>query len=809
MNFSLLNKFIFLPFKSILNQSPFLLSSTHDTIVFSGLLAVFIAIVAPSRLPAQTAPTDGRPPLRVEFSRPGGYCDTAFVLRLYAPDRAAVRYTIDGSAPSALSPLYRKPLLIDRTTVLRAAAFYLDESSPVVTHSFLFNEPKTNFATICIAVHPGLLFDPHKGLFRKGLRADSSFAQYGANFWSRRELPINAEIIETDGRTVFNSPAGLRVFGGVSRVFDQKSLALISRKRYGTKRIKYPLFQGEDLGKFKYLVLRNSGSDWGKSHFRDAYMTALLADWHMEKQAYRPCHAYINGTYWGIYNIREKINSYYIASHYEGIHPDSIDLIEHRQNVKKGDGAHYFNMLAFMEGHDLSQAANYAYVQTQMDVDNFMDYQIAEIFVDNTDAGGNIKFWRPRQEGGRWRWIIYDLDSGFGLYNPKAYARNSLAFHTAPNGPTWPNPPWSTFILRKLLENPDFKKAFINRFADHLNTTFERGRMETLLDSFYHELKPEIPRHLARWKMRHEQWEQQVSIMRAFAQKRPAYMVQFLDKMFQTGPLRPFALEVQGGGQVSVNGYLNVDKKFNGKYFENVEITLEAKPKYGYRFSHWEGLGTAAPNRPLLKLGMGQDTTALRAVFAKAENALKDRVTINELCPNNKESGDWLELYNATEAPVHLEGWWLTDGKGNAFRIPRCTIAARGYLVLCEDSLRFRKAYPKVPVVGNFAFGLNKLRETIGLYSTQRELVDSVGYTSPPTDAPFTIDLALPTLDNGDPENWLMQYGKGTPNAPNPAFIAARTKTIQERWMLLGTLLATSMIAYLIFKVKKKRGGTI
>ncbi|MDV7398998.1 CotH kinase family protein, partial [Arthrospira platensis SPKY1] len=107
-----------------------------------------------------------------------------------------------------------------------------------------------------------------------------------------------------------------------------------------------------------------------------------------------------------------------------------------------------------------------------------MHYQIAEIFFDNQDAGGNIRYWKAKSADAKWRWILYDTDWGFGLHEASAYANNSLAFHTAANGPAWPNPPWSTFILRKLLENYDYQRAFVNRFADLLNTNFSSFAVE-------------------------------------------------------------------------------------------------------------------------------------------------------------------------------------------------------------------------------------------------------------------------------------------------------------------------------------------
>ena len=152
----------------------------------------------------------------------------------------------------------------------------------------------------------------------------------------------------------------------------------------------------------------------------------------METQDDRPAQVYINGKYWGIYHIREKVNRYFVESKW-GYHKDSIDLIEHKITRKRGSKKHYQRMLDFLEDHDMSLPENYAYIQSQMDVENFMDYKIAEIYFDNVDAGGNIKYWRPQIEGGRWRWILYDTDWGFGLHDRKAYKHNSCLLYTSPS----------------------------------------------------------------------------------------------------------------------------------------------------------------------------------------------------------------------------------------------------------------------------------------------------------------------------------------------------------------------------------------
>ncbi len=741
-------------------------------------------------------------PLRVEFLQAGGYYDVPQQIKLHA-DQARIHYTLNGNIPSVESAKYDGAITIDKTTVIRAAAFRDDEKSAVVTQTFFINEPETNFPTISIAITPYLLFDEEKGLFQKGPKADTTIARYGANFWSRQEVQINTEFYESDGRQLYNSISGMRVFGGLSRVFPQKSLALISRKRYGTKRFKFPVFKNQKLKKYKYLVLRNSGSDFGKSHFRDAFMTGLLDHWDIEKQAYRPSHVYINGEYWGIYNIREKVNTYFIASH-QNVHPDSIDLLEHKGYVKKGNGRHYYRMLDFMKEKDMRLPENYASIQTQMEVDNFMNYQIAQIFFGNTDAGGNIKFWRPQTEGGKWRWILYDTDVGFDLYDRKTYRNDALAFFTEEDGPYWPNPPWSTFVLRSLLENETFKQEFVNRFADHLNTTFDKQRMRAKFDAMLSDLAPEIGRHHQRWNLSSKQWERHLEVMRTFMEKRPVYMKQHLNKMFQTGKMHRLKVLVEGEGKVSLNNYIKIKDSFEGDYFQNIPVRLEASPKLGYQFSHWEtAQGVVSDKAITLSLKNGPKT--VKAVFERAEYALEDQIFINEISSNHKKSGDWLELYNASSEKVDLEGWVLKSKK-KSFILPKQKLASKSYLVLCEDTLKFRKHFPEAgTVVGNFQFGINKVKESLELYTGDLELVDRVAYQMEATDTLFTLDLLAPNLDNSNLENWQRNYGQGSPNEPNPVYLASTVKNDQERWFIAGLLGSFLLVCFMVFFMRQNR----
>ncbi len=773
----------------------------------SALILLFFSIFLVTGASGQshTAPKPKKEKLILEFSTPGGLYESSQIIELRCPG-AKIYYTLDGSTPDGYSQRYKKPIRVNKTTVVRAIAYKEKLKTKAIGHTYLIDEPASTLPIVSVAITPSVLFDAETGLYMQGPDAvDSLWTKDGANFWSKREVKVNTEIFETDGKTEFRSVTGFRLFGGMSRLLPQKSITLITRDKYGKKHFKHRIFGKDGFKKYKFLVLRNSGSDWGKSHFRDGLMTGLLDDWDIEKQNFRPAHVYLNGKYWGIYNIREKVNRYFIQSHAE-IDKDSIDLIEHRRTTKRGSRQHYLNMIRFIEKSDLSDPVSYRYLQTQMDVDNFMDYQIAQIYFDNRDAGGNIKFWRPQTESGRWRWILYDTDWGFGLHDKKAYKNNSLEFYTEAEGPAWPNPPWSTLILRKLLENPDFEKEFIRRFTDRLNTSFTPERVMAKIDEIYNTIEPEMDRHMDRWRLSEKRWKEHVARLREFGTKRVKYMRYHLSEFFETGDLVSVSILTNHGGQVILNNNVNVRKEdFTGLYFENTPITLKAMPDFGYRFSHWEGITNGADEHAVEVDLKGKAIHKISAVFEKYVHPLAGQIMINEISCNNKKTGDWVEVYNDSRETINLKDWYFTDKK-RYFNIPNAKIRSKSYLIICEDSIAFREHYPKVEnVVGNFGFGLGKRREKIGLFDGHGASIDSVAYEVPPTDSVFTIGLLLPFLDNGDFDNWEINPGKGTPNRPNPYYLESSIKAEQELWIRIGVGIGVFICGVLLLMMRQKR----
>lgn len=732
-------------------------------------------------------------PLIVRFSQAGGFFDQPVTLALDAGG-AVIYYTTDGSYPTVRSARYTRPIVLEKTTVVRALARRGNIVGRALGHTYFVGEPSSSLPVVSVAIDPGILFDPETGIMMDGPGTDSvSMHKPGANFWSRREFPCHTEIFEDDKKCVHNSGSGLRIFGGYSRIFPQKSIVLVAHDRYGKKFFRHRIFGPDQPKKFKYLVLRNGGSDFAGAHFRDELMNRLTDGWGIEKQAFRPAQLYLNGQYWGIYHIREKINARFLEDHAD-VDRDSLDLMEHQRSVRHGSGRHYQRMLDYIRDHDLADSAHYAWVRSQMDVENFMDYQIAQMYCDNTDAGGNIRYWRPKRPGGRWRWILFDTDWGFGLYNPQAWQHDAVAFFTEPDGPRWPNPPWSTFLLRNLLRNREFKQQFVNRFCDRLNTAFEPQRVLAEIAWFESLLGPEMPGHLQRWRQSETTWRRNLDILREFAEKRPDFLRSTLAQHFALGALADVEVDVEHGGTVLVNHCVTAGPGlFRGTYFEKMPLALQAVPAVGYRFVGWEGINRQG--RSIETVLEGGGVLKLRARFEPHIHPLNDLVFFNEIAPAGQKTGDWVELHNASKQPVRMQGWTFTDHR-NTWTFPDVTIPPQGYLVICQDSAAFRRKFPYVPlVVGDFRFGLNKNAERLALYAADGSAVDSVAYFIEPPEGDFTLDLLMPSLDNAQPENWAVHLGPGSPGDPNPMYWAKIVAEQKDRALRFGLAIGLLILA--------------
>ena len=528
---------------------------------------------------------------------PSGFYAEPFILNLESTNNAVCE--TGGKMPSEKTP-FQKNILIDKTTVIRCAKIAPQSlPSDVVTRTYIF-EAASTVPAVFLTTDPNSLFDPDTGIYMEGPNAQSKEPHYGANYWLDKEIPVTVELMEPGTSSpAFAKNAGLKIFGNYSRQNDKKSVAITFREKYGDSHLKYPLFpEFPELNKFKVFLLRNNGSNYGNDYIRDRLASSVSEGLGVDYQRGRFAVVYYNGEYFGIHSIRERSTADYFETHY-GLDPDKIDLLKADNAVSAGSAVDYVALMDWLESNHLDKEENYAYIASQIDVDNFINYMHTELFANNRDwPANNLKKWRNTSSKTPWKWFLYDLDFGFGNDYSK-YKNNIFEFATAEDGESWPNGPESTLLLRRLLENEGFKAAFINRMAVLLQMNFESSRVLARIEKMMAEIQSEISRDQKRWGLSASKMTKQLNAIKNFAMNRPSVVYGELQEFFALGETAAVSLSVSGSGRILVHN-LPVDvSKMTVNFFTGFPVTLSAEPLMGSTFAGWSD-GESSPTRVIL-----------------------------------------------------------------------------------------------------------------------------------------------------------------------------------------------------------------
>ena len=339
----------------------------------------------------------------------GGFYNETHMLALYANVAgASIFYTTDCSEPDTSDLLYQAPVEISATTIIKAKLIkegFLD--SPVLTISIIMDQTDYEHPVVSLVAEPDALFGSG------GIISASN---------STLEVTANMEYIK-DGKVVFREGAGIQLHApGKAKPY---SLRLFARTRYGNSWFDYSFFDEEGPDKFKRLVLRNSGNDNVNKavtniHFRDPLIHTLGKQSNRQPMISEslPVNVFLNGNYHGLFNLREREDRYYIETH-TGI-TENYDFIElefgyyANRHVIEGSYDSWVDLLTFVDTTgDLSLDSDFNIVKEMVDLDNFTDYWITEVFAGNYDwLSNNIKFWKP--QNGKWQWLYWDTDHGLG-----------------------------------------------------------------------------------------------------------------------------------------------------------------------------------------------------------------------------------------------------------------------------------------------------------------------------------------------------------------------------------------------------------
>ncbi len=720
----------------------------------------------------------------------GGHFSTNFPVTLSTTSpNATIYYTTNGSEPTENDDEYTGPIDIEETTVLRARAFATDmEPSRVMTHTYMFNISH-EFPIFCLSTDDDNIWGEEDGIYE--------------NFLERIEHPVHVELYESDGSFGFRQDMGIQIHGRHSQTYPHKGLSFRARNSYGNNKINYPLFPTQDYDEYGSFILRASGNDWKRMLCRDALASSLardiadvdslIKDPDMDLQDFRPAVVYLNGEYFGIHNLREKMDYRYLNTHY-GIGKDEADLVVNVSNADHGNDDAWDLYQEFIEGADFNVAADLAELEANIELEHFFDYFIFNLYIDNNDwPGNNNRRWRLRQDGERWRYFVYDLDGSMGLnplsddYNSGDWTSPSIEMVMADTETFNHNEPYSTVLFRKLMENDSLRLTFFNRMADQLNILFTEERHQTRIDEFEALYVAEIPQHADFWWDGDNDWAGDMDIARLFATHRNEEVFNQVhdywdDEIDAVVDLTMTAAPL-GGGVIHLNTVNLFEEQFpwSGRHFAGIDVPLYTVPNPGYFFTGWTPASLGTESVTTMNLS-GNET--ITANFQLGSTQIGD-IVINEINYNSSSAcdvGDWVELHNAGPTAVDVSGWFLEDESGNYFNIPaNTTIEAGGFLVLVQDEAKFTTVHSQVTnFVSSFGnsltggFGLSNGGEWISINNADRSFRDTVHYNDAlpwPTAADgmgATLELINPTLDNAVAQHWFaVASEKGSPGEVN------------------------------------------
>ncbi|MBN1647671.1 MAG: CotH kinase family protein [Spirochaetales bacterium] len=465
-------------------------------------------------------------PWSVSLSHVPGFYNGSITLAL-SGNGGTIRYTTDGSGPDGHSPVYRKALTIEKNTVIRARIFADGCIPGKITSATYFIHEKSTLPVFSIALDPALLYSDEKGLLVPGKNHAEEFPYVGANFWQEWEYPASVEMFGPDSKELFSATAGLKIFGAYSRALPQKSFVLKFRNIYGMPRLAMRLFPEKEIYSYESFVLRSGGQDSQRTKLRDLVAGKLAGLLGLEYQAGYPVLLFLNGEYYGLCNLREKIEDSFLAANTGRPDKKGFDLIQGNTQVLAGSYDHYRQVIRFAARNNLALEENYEKICQWVDIEDYIDYHLLQVYIGNLD-GGNIRFWRGTAPGDKWRWIVFDTDYSF--YEPQ---RNVLESWLDPEGRGHAKL-FSTLLITRLLQNEDFRDLFIRRFIYHLKYTLDPEIVTEIMRRQAALIAPEMPRQVEKWGLKtDESWEQMVDDMLSFAQQRNVIVLRNLKKHFR------------------------------------------------------------------------------------------------------------------------------------------------------------------------------------------------------------------------------------------------------------------------------------
>jgi hypothetical protein len=557
-------------------------------------------------------------------------------------DGLKVRCTQDGSAPTENSPEFSSTIEITKTTVLRCAAYKKGLlTKEEVTNTYFIDE-SINMPVVSISVDPSF-FEKHYIQPKAGSTNASDPESAPSGLYEDVEFPVHVEYYAEGSKSknkAWETNAGISMMGNYSRLERKKSVAVVMREEYGAGWLHYSLFETRKSEKDKYKAfnLRNNGNRFVSDYFADALGGAILEGSGVDYQRSRQVVVFYNGKYLGIHDMRERYNKNYIESNY-GIDASTVNMVKHlteEVTASNGTADEYIAMLDYAAAHDFSKEPEaYEYMKSIMDVGNFADYMVAEMYIHNGDwPNNNVRAWRTPDQ--RWKFMIYDLDHGFdwdwgvagfdqkgtnmfkwvkqgGRTTGKCYTETDKEF-------TGERAHCFHVFYTRLIKNPDFRRLFINHSAVMLQNYLNAGvvekvraKMEASID------RSEAERDLEENGQKDRGYGSftisNESITEWARERDDEIISQYKSEFDDLGDMVTVKISSSGNGVVLMEG-MNLpgstanSTNYSGKFFSGNQMELTAVPAAGAVFKGWSDDATNTEKTRIVTIKDGLTITA-------------------------------------------------------------------------------------------------------------------------------------------------------------------------------------------------------
>ncbi|RPH90443.1 MAG: hypothetical protein EHM72_19105, partial [Calditrichaeota bacterium] len=482
---------------------------------------------------AAVGPIYALPP---RISLPPGFYPKSIVVELDAEVGTDIYYTCDGSEPTKSDLHYVGKIQIDASCILRAATFKSGlQPSRISTHSYLINAPVAllELPVISLATDPDHLWDEETGIYANPLASGEE--------WER---PIAIEYFAASGNPEYTADAGIRIHGGASRLPEKsakKSFRFYFRSEYGPGQLEYPIIPSAGKRHFNRLILR--------AGFNDAWIHWL--DLERELTTYirdtlvRDCfltmghpashgdfvHLYLNGAYWGLYNISERYDEEFFDFYCENGDWDVVkpgdDSDQNAIEAVEGDLNNWNSLYNWYRNRDLSSTANYEILQQRVNIDNLIDFYILNLYCQNYDWPRHNWYAARNRNNGKWFFLPWDSEFSFGN-GYQGYSHSINMWEVIESQSDYP----LGMLYQKLQKNEQFRNAVLTRCFELFSDDLNQQSLLSLLDVRTEQIRNAIPFEAERWGTARppdvydlQSWLDAVASMRTFIQERAANLM--------------------------------------------------------------------------------------------------------------------------------------------------------------------------------------------------------------------------------------------------------------------------------------------